>query len=211
MRKKEKIEAIYGAAMRVFAEFGFRKSTVEDIAAELGMTKGNLYLYVRDKKDLYEKAVGHALLRWQRLVRDAVSQEPDVRRQFMVMGTKALEYLSRDNDLRMVLIRDPAIFPLFPVKDPYSQINRNSVNMIRNILKRGIEEGAFRAVNLKTMPDVLFSIYKMLVIRTYIAHEGTSMKRMFADTLETVALGIFKDNAGTNGEIKNPKRREGGS
>jgi AcrR family transcriptional regulator len=192
MRKKENIEAVYGAAMKVFAEYGFRKATVEEIAAELGMTKGNLYLYVKDKQDLYEKSVRHALLRWQGLVRDAIEAEPDVKKKFLVMGEKALEYLSRDDDLRRVLIRDPEIFPMFPEKDPYEQINRNSVAMIRSILKKGIDEGLFRKVNLKTLPEVLFSIYKMLVIRTYIAREGTSMRRVFAETMETVTLGIFK-------------------
>jgi AcrR family transcriptional regulator len=194
MRKKENIDAIYEAAMKVFAEYGFKKATVEDIASELGMTKGNLYLYVKDKKDLYEKSVRYSLLRWQGLVRDAIEREPDVKKKFLIMGEKALEYLSRDNDLRRVLVRDQEIFPMFPVRDPYGLINKNSVNMIRIILKQGMEEGLFRKVNLKTLPEVLFSIYKMLVIRTYIAQEGTSMRRMFAETMETVTLGIFKES-----------------
>jgi len=193
MRKRENIEAIYTAAIKVFAEYGFRKATVEEIAAELGMTKGNLYLYVRDKQELYEKSVRHALLRWQGLVRRAIDAEKDVKKKFLVMGEKALEYLSRDDDLRRILVRDPDIFPMFPVHDPYEVINRNSVAMIRNILKQGMEEGVFRKVNLKTLPEVLFSIYKMLVIRTYIAQEGKSMRRMFAETMETVALGIFRE------------------
>jgi AcrR family transcriptional regulator len=193
MRKKGKNEAIYDAAMGVFAEYGYRKATMDDIAAALGMTKGNLYLYVKDKKDLYEKSVGHALLRWQGLVRDAVERESDARKQFLVMGEKALEYLARDNDLRRVLVRDPDIFPMFPVRDPYLQVNRNSVALIRSILKRGVAQGVFRRVKLDSLPEVLFSIYKMLVIRTYIAQEGTSMRRMFAETLEVVTLGIFKE------------------
>jgi AcrR family transcriptional regulator len=193
MRKKENIEAVYEAAMKVFAEYGFKKATVEEIAEELGMTKGNLYLYVKDKQDLYEKSVRYALLRWQGLVRVAIEAEVDVKKKFLVMGEKALEYLSRDDDLRRVLIRDPDIFPMFPVRDPYEVINRNSVNMIRSILKQGMEEGVFRTVNLKTLPEALFSIYKMLVIRAYIAQEGKSMRRMFAETMETVTLGIFRE------------------
>lgn len=194
MRKRERIEAVYDAALRVFARYGFRKATVEDIAAELGMTKGNLYLYVKDKQELYRKSVAHALLRWQLYVRDAIAKEPNVRQQFLVMGEKALEYLSKDGDLHRVLIRDPDIFPMFPISDPYEQINRNSVSMIRSILKRGMEEGVFRSVNLQTLPRVLFSIYKMLVIRTYIEQEGKTMQRMFRETLELLTLGIFRES-----------------
>ncbi|HPN11998.1 MAG TPA: TetR/AcrR family transcriptional regulator [Spirochaetota bacterium] len=202
MRKKEKNEAIYDAAMGVFAEYGYRKATMDDIAAALGMTKGNLYLYVKDKKDLYEKSVGYELLRWQGLVREAVDRESDPKKQFLVMGEKALEYLARDNDLRRVLVRDPDIFPMFPVRDPYQQVNRNSVALIRSILKRGMEKGVFRSVKLDSLPEVLFSIYKMLVIRTYIAQEGTSMRRMFAETLEVVTLGIFKQPRARRGTGK---------
>jgi hypothetical protein len=69
-------------------------------------------------------------------------------------------------------------------------------------LKRGIEEGVFRAVNLDTLPGALFSIYKMLVIRAYIAQEGASMRRMFAETLEVVTQGIFLDNGRARGARK---------
>jgi len=74
--------------------------------------------------------------------------------------------------------------------------------LIRSILKRGMEKGVFRSVKLDSLPEVLFSIYKMLVIRTYIAQEGTSMRRMFAETLEVVTLGIFKQPRARRGTGK---------
>ena len=68
MNREEKLATIYEAALRVFARYGYRRTRVEDIADELGMTKGNLYLYVENKRDLYEKAVAHGLSRWQEMV-----------------------------------------------------------------------------------------------------------------------------------------------
>ena len=65
MKPKEDISTIYEAALEVFAEYGFKKATLEDIAGQLGMTKGNLYRYARNKKDLYRNTVRYALLRWQ--------------------------------------------------------------------------------------------------------------------------------------------------
>ena len=65
MKPRENIETIYKVALSVFAEFGYQKATMEDIAGKLDMTKGNLYLYVKNKKDLYHKTVTHALLGWQ--------------------------------------------------------------------------------------------------------------------------------------------------
>ncbi len=191
MRKRGSIEEIYKAALRVFGRYGYRKATLGDIAAELGMTQGNLYLYVRNKRDLYQKSVGYALLRWQGRVREAVAQESDPRGQFVVMCRKAVEYLSRDDDFRRVLVHDPEIFPMFPRRDPYEKINRNSMNMIRAILRRGIEEKCFRAVNLSTLPQLIFSIYKMFIIRMYIRAEGRAMQRMSEETLDMITKGLF--------------------
>jgi hypothetical protein len=122
------------------------------------------------------------------------------------MGEKALEYLSKDDDLRRVLVRDPDIFPLFPANDPYARINRNSVAMIRSILKRGMDEGVFRSVNLDALPEALFSIYKMLVIRAYIVPDGKSMRRLFDELLGAITLGIYRQPAARSRARKPSKK-----
>lgn len=193
MKKRERIEAVYEAALRVFARHGFRKTTVEDIAVELGMTKGNLYLYARDKRELYQKSVEHALLRWQGRVREAVERESDARAMFTTMCRKAVEYLSVDDDFRSVLVHDPDIFPMFPVRDPFERINRNSMAMIRFILEKGMADGAFRRVNTRTITNAIFSIYKMFIIRMYIRPEGKHMRKLFEETLDLLTRGLFLD------------------
>lgn len=195
MRQRESQEIIYDTALAVFAEFGYRKTTMEDIAGRLGMTKGNLYLYAKNKKDLYRKTVAHSLLAWQAKVAEAVGRETDPRRRFTVMCEKALEYLSTDEKLRRVLVFDPDIFPMFAEHDPYEEINRNSVIMIRDILSDGIEKGAFRPVDTDKSAEAIFLIYKMFVIRTYIRSRDTYMREMFDDTLSLITHGLFINNA----------------
>ncbi len=192
MRKKENTEKIFSAALKVFSKYGYKKTTVEDIAKELNMTKGNLYLYVKDKKDLYHKAVKFALLRWQDYVRQAIHNESDPRNKFLTMCTKAVEYLSIDADFRNILVHDPEIFPMFTNKDPYERINNNSVNMIKTILKEGIQQGVFRKVNVSAMSKAIFSIYKMFIIRMYIRSEANQVRTMFEQTLDLITQGLFK-------------------
>ena len=191
MKKKENHETIFRAALRVFARYGYKKATVEDIARELGMSKGNLYLYVKDKEDLYHKTVAHALMVWQGRVAESIAREQDTRRQFIVMCEKAMDHLWQDRDLRQVLALDPEIFPMFPSRDPFAAINRASMNMIRSIMEKGIAEGTMRGVDLEVMPQVVFSIYKMFIIRSYIGAGGRSVKKMFAETLRVLTEGLF--------------------
>lgn len=191
MRKKENIETIYEAALAVFAQYGYRKSTMDDIAGLLNMTKGNLYLYARNKKDLYHSTVAWALTRWQNRVREAVSRESDPAIQFTVMGYKAVEYLSQDDNLRQVLIHDPDIFPMFPSQDPFGEINARSIGMIRSILVQGIKKKRFRPVDPDQVSAVIFSIYKMFIIRTYIKTEGETMQAAFAEAFGLLTRGLF--------------------
>jgi len=191
MKHREDIETIYRTALIVFAEFGFQKTTMADVAGRLGMTKGNLYLYVRDKKDLYRKTVSHALTAWQLKVLEAVEGESDVRQKFSRMCFKAVETLSEDLSLRQVLVRDPEIFPMFPDKDPFYEINRNSVDLIKRILKQGIAENVFRPVDPDRVSEVVFMIYKMFIIRMYIKTEDQLIHKMFEDTVDLFAHGLF--------------------
>jgi len=191
MRKKEKIETIYKAALKVFADYGYKKTTVEDIARQLNMTKGNIYLYVKNKKELYRETVSWALQKWQMRVREAIEKEVDVKKRFHEMCFKAVEYLSRDDHFRRVLIHDPDIFPMFPERDPFQEINRNSVLMIKNILEQGIREKKFREVDTERVSEIIFLIYKVFIIRTYIKNDNRFMQQVFAETVELLTLGFY--------------------
>lgn len=195
MRKKENIETIYTAALKTFALFGYKKTTVEDIAKTMNMTKGNLYLYVKNKKDLYRETVAWALQKWQLRVATAIDQESNVKRRFEVMCFKAVEYLSNDKYFRQVLIHDPDIFPMFPGKDLFEEINRNSILMIQNILDQGIKEKVFREVNTGRVSEIIFLIYKVFIIRTYIKNETDFMQQLFAETVELVTHGLYIESS----------------
>jgi AcrR family transcriptional regulator len=57
MSKSKKIspskeQEIVAVAARLFKEKGYRATTLEDIAADVGMLKGSLYYYIRSKEEL---------------------------------------------------------------------------------------------------------------------------------------------------------------
>ena len=191
MKPKIENDIIFAAALEVFARYGFRKTTVQDIADRLNMTKGNLYRYAKNKRDLYEKTVSWALLRWQDNVRRAIAEESEVENQFLVMCRSAVTYLATDPDLRQVLAADPDIFPMFPGNDPYGAINAASMEMIKTLLKRGIRLGRFRKVDIAMAAETIFGIYKMLIIRAYIRNEEKRLEQMFEQALELMTHGLL--------------------
>jgi len=91
VKKDIKRIRIYEAALAVFARYGYKRARMEDVAHALDMTKGNLYLYVSNKRDLYEKAVAYALLKWQDHAKREADKFDDPVQQLAVYSTKGIE------------------------------------------------------------------------------------------------------------------------
>ncbi|MBW1824545.1 MAG: TetR/AcrR family transcriptional regulator [Deltaproteobacteria bacterium] len=192
MTKTDKQQNIFDAALKLFARFGFKKTTVEDVAAEVGMTKSNLYFYVANKRELYEHTVGNALRQWRDSVAAAISNKDDAVEKFKVMTAKSFEYLSNHEELQSILIMDPGIFTLSPAEDRFYEINQGAMLLIKDILVQGIKEGQFYEVDIDHMTELLFSIYIMFLIKTYIKSEGSSAFRMYEEGVTLVLRGLCR-------------------
>jgi AcrR family transcriptional regulator len=196
MRKKIDINIIYAAALKHFSNYGYKKTTLEDIASELLMTNSSMYLYAKSKRELYEESVAFAMRKWQNRVKAAIADIEDPREQLMVLCQKAVAYLSEDAEFCRVLQKDPEIFPMFPSVDPYEEINSDSLLMLSQTIKRGIDAGVFRPVNPDSAAEVLFSIYKVFIIQSYVKTENDYIGEMFSQTLQMITKGIFVPEPG---------------
>lgn len=191
MVKQERLDELYNAALKVFSEFGYKKATVEDIATEMGLTKGAIYQYVESKKKLYYEAVRYALLNWQQTVYTAMKKEEDTKEKFYVLCRKSFAYIEKDKVLKQILINDPSIFPMSFKDDPYKDINDKSMEYIKRTLERGIEEKVFKPVNVEVVTKVLYMMYKMLIIEAYVKEQD--FESVVEICIDMVTLGLIND------------------
>src|SRR5690349_14979899 len=56
-----KKDCILQAATKAFARFGFRKTSVDDIAKDAGVAKGTVYLACESKEDLFYQSIHREL------------------------------------------------------------------------------------------------------------------------------------------------------
>jgi AcrR family transcriptional regulator len=193
METSEKLNQILQVSLQVFAHYGYKKASMEEIAGRLGMTKGNLYFYCRNKLDLYEKTVAHALLRWQARVRQAVEAEPEIVQKFLALAWKSYEYLSEDGDLRTLIAKDPAIQAVTPSEERFPSIGRVSYALLRNVIQQGVDEGKFRPIDVDPVAGFLYSIYCMFIIKTYVNAEGQSAQEMYQAGIDVILAGLLSE------------------
>jgi len=195
MEPDSKLNQILNAALRVFAHYGYRQATMEQIAGKLGLTKGSLYFYCSNKEDLYNQAVAHALMKWQGRVREAVEAETDIVQKLVTLAVKSNEYLSEDDDLRTIIINDPQIQSITPAEDRYPNIGIASYGMLKQILEQGVAEKRFKPMDLEHVAGFLYSIHCMFVVKTYVKAEGQSAQEMYRAGIEVILNGLMADRS----------------
>jgi len=70
-------DALLDAAVGVFARYGFRKTTMDEVARAAGVSRQGLYLQFMDKEELFRKAVAFKLSRQLSAAVIALSNESE--------------------------------------------------------------------------------------------------------------------------------------
>ncbi|UCF71607.1 MAG: TetR/AcrR family transcriptional regulator [candidate division WOR-3 bacterium] len=152
MRKKElkTRDKIIKNALRIFAQKGFFRTTVDDIAEATGVAKGTVYLYFSNKEDLYTASIDeHFNIALGML--SEVDQSPGTPGE--KMNKIATDYVNYITDLRTTYL--PFSFESMnlsskTLKKIHSAIEpklHEMVNTISRIIKDGIGHGEFRRVD----------------------------------------------------------------
>jgi AcrR family transcriptional regulator len=188
--KKKKYQDLYRESLKLFATFGYKKTTIEDVADKLNMTKGNLYFYVKNKQILYENTINWALSKWQESVGKEIEKKNTPALKFRAMAEFSMAYIESNKPLRKLLINDPDIFTLEESRDRFPLANKAAIEIIKDILQQGIDDGSFYAVEVEETARYLFSVYMMFLIKTYVYLDRDTYKKMFYAALSLNLRGL---------------------
>lgn len=174
-RKEARPGEIEEAALECFAERGFAACSLDEIAARAGVTKGTLYLYFRNKEDLFKAVVRGALVARIDSLTVALSPSELARDQLdrLLSAWPALLEIPNLSAIPKLMIAEAGNFPDLArfYRDEVIARGRTGITAI---LRRGIKRGEFRKID----PDAAFFsvVAPMLVAaiwkQTFERHDG---------------------------------------
>ncbi|MEO3946552.1 TetR/AcrR family transcriptional regulator [Gorillibacterium sp. CAU 1737] len=145
--KEERRQAILDAALHCFSEKGYGSTTVDDIAARLGVSKGAVYLYFSGKEELYnqvmEERIQHSLNGMKRRFRPEDSAEDKLRQVIRAFREQPLPELKRLLAFYLEFWLDSA-----RRTDRRGELERQSAyaeGFLAAIVEEGVGSGEFRA------------------------------------------------------------------
>lgn len=183
---------IMAAAISLFARYGYKKTTIDDIASELHIAKANIYRHFANKEDLYHQAVSSALDAWRAFVQEKISVVKDPVEKFRLMSRAAIHYPESNPDFCNILLNDADIFSLSSKRDNYLSVNKPAQDLLRGVLQAGVSEGVFHDVNIEYTTELLFSIYMMHLIKIYGQGEGDVGIEMYLFCTDLILRGLRK-------------------
>jgi AcrR family transcriptional regulator len=84
-------EEILTNARELFERFGFKKTTMEDIARQVGKSKSALYYYYKTKEDIFEAVILQDIEATQLVADEAIKKEESASKKFRVLFTTILK------------------------------------------------------------------------------------------------------------------------
>lgn len=143
-RAQARRRAVLIAAARVFARDGYTTATLDDVARELGVTKGVIYYYFRGKEEVYTEiratAVRDAIARLEAIIAEGTPAPAMLRAAVRDLVSHIFDELDR---FANVLRADDRISSEH--RTVIRDLQRRYEQLMRGIIARGIAEGEFAA------------------------------------------------------------------
>jgi len=138
-----KYQQIMNAAIKIFAEQGFYKATISQVAREAGVADGTIYIYFKNKADILNHFFNHrtriVFQRFRRAVEEAVHPEDKLKS----LIRRHLYEFQRDRDMAVVFQRE-ALQARYIADEDIKEISKMYLDIVGEIIAQGQREGCMR-------------------------------------------------------------------
>ncbi|MBI5848675.1 MAG: TetR/AcrR family transcriptional regulator [Nitrospirae bacterium] len=175
---------ILDAAGEVFAEKGYAKTTIREVALRSGISIGGIYLYFRNKEELYT-----GLMREQM---DAFCKDTDrVRTREPLDALKSIidsymEHALRKTKMLSTNIKEHDLALKKPLKKVFFRFQKQ---LIRDILQRGMAAGVFKKIDCDETADVVLFCIRGAML-SYLSGEIKALKKHGEGLFQMILHGI---------------------
>ncbi|MGG1313815.1 MULTISPECIES: TetR/AcrR family transcriptional regulator [Cohnella] len=116
----DKKRMVLEAALRCFSQKGFRATSMQDIADEIGMAKGSLYFYFKSKDELLLSVVGFVIERLMSGMRELPEERHfPPREKLCLQLARHFANFRREREFAALLMREPALGAKSEVRDAF--------------------------------------------------------------------------------------------
>jgi AcrR family transcriptional regulator len=161
----DKRQSILDAALDEFAARGFADTRLDDVARRAGVAKGTIYLYFRDKENLFQDLVRTRLSPLVGTIEAAAVRELPIRALAELIVTTFIEeiYGTRRKDVIRLIISEGTRFPEL-AQFYYREVIGRVLPVLKQRLRVAVERGELGKDALARFPQLLVAPALMAIL-----------------------------------------------
>ena len=164
---------ILRASEHVFAQKGYNKATMQDIAREAQYATGTVYLYFKDKESLYFSLLEEKISGMMSVIKEKTAKVKDAREKLNIWIYESLAFSESNQDFFHIFISETSKF--------------------RWAIDRKIVGSSLMLERMNYLADIIRKAQKDKVIRSDFKAEYVA--DIFTAILSTVIVGMLKEKS----------------
>ena len=165
-RKEERPQEITDAAFEAFAENGYARTRVDDVAKRAGVSKGLMYLYFKTKEELFKAVIKNVVIRRVDslilMVETSELSSEDFLRGPLLSFMKNIPGSPVAVVVRLLLSEGPRHPDL--VDYYWENVVNRGLTAISQFVERGVERGEFRPSAVNDLPHLFLAPVMLSII-----------------------------------------------
>ena len=163
-------QMIIDAATKSFSMFGYKATTLDQVAKLAKVGKGTIYTFYKNKEDLFDEIITSLIIE----MKTAAEQAMDEKLTFYENAERALFKLlefRQDHQLMIKLIQEEREIGTPLVSKVIRRLENMIVNYIKEIVQKAIDKGEIKPCNPKVTAFVMLNLYITLIFEWEKYHE----------------------------------------
>ena len=177
-------------ARGIFGLFGFRKTTMDEIAQAAHKGKSSIYHYFKSKEQIFQAVVEKESYVLKEEITKAIKQQDTPQKKLRAYVMTRMQILNRLANYYSAL-RDEYLEHYSFIEKLREKHLKDEVKMIKQILKKGVEQGIFSIENLELTAQAIVTALKGFEYPCIMENDVSKTKRSVDSLLGTLFHGII--------------------
>ncbi len=185
-KDEEKREIILKAALERFKRFGFRKTTVDEIAKDARTSKRTIYKYFTSKEEIFKTAYREMMYKETARVKEIMDKQPSVTDKLKLGFTIRREIIPQFSKEFLEDVSLPEIW------EGAREFRQKQFGMVVEIIEEGIAKGELKPINPQLVTMMIIGIADILLTPEFILNSGIPFEEIIEAIEELLFYGICR-------------------
>ncbi len=189
--KEQRRQAILSAAEKRFAREGYHATLLDAIAEDVEISKGTIYLYFKNKEDLFFSLIDEKITQYFSHLVDCINKTDSLEHLVQTLVNEAVEHFQRNHHLIRLVMSEQVKFesPLHRnLRDQFLSKRQRYLEAIEARLAQYLPPGT--ALDSRSITLTIIGAIHQLIMEWLLSHRTLDLTKTKQDVIHIMLRGI---------------------